>query len=86
MSVQDSYGRQFRFENPDQAVNQICLIQELSLTADAIQPSARLPVPGPHQHITFVLDEQTTPALREAKLLIDRYMLIYSGIDLTTDC
>ena len=43
-------------------------------------------MPGPHQHITFVLDEQTTPALREAKLLIDRYMLIYSGIDLTTDC
>ena len=47
LSLMDSHGRVFAFEDPDSTQSLVCNVQEISVQSDVL-PSNKVPVDGPH--------------------------------------
>ena len=50
VSMMDSYGRWFTYQDPESMEDTICILQAIDL-ADQILPSQNLPFNGPHENL-----------------------------------
>ena len=58
VSLMDSFGRKFPYEDPDSSEDTICIIQQINIESE-ILPSTKLPSDGVHEDIKFTVSPKS---------------------------